>query len=65
MVYYSIYALFATWLQTEFKLAPAVDATPILLSNLLGLGRRPHWSPLGDDYPRNNRLRLGAGLLAH
>jgi hypothetical protein len=34
VVYYSIYGLFATWLQMEFKLPPAAVATPILLGNL-------------------------------
>jgi SHS family lactate transporter-like MFS transporter len=36
MAYYSINALFATWLQTEFKVPAADVASPILLSALVG-----------------------------
>src|SRR6516225_3433475 len=31
VIYYSIYGLFATWLQTELKVSAAVVATPVLL----------------------------------
>jgi len=34
IVYYSVYGLFATWLQTDLKLGGAAVATPILLANL-------------------------------
>jgi MFS transporter, SHS family, lactate transporter len=36
IVYYSVYGLFATWLQSDLKLAAAAVATPVLLSNLVG-----------------------------
>ena len=54
IVYYSVYALFATWLQTDLNLGAAAIATPILLANVAnffgmsllggiadGIGRRP------------------------
>jgi SHS family lactate transporter-like MFS transporter len=37
IVYYSVYGLFATWLQSDLKLDAAAVATPIMLSNLVGL----------------------------
>jgi SHS family lactate transporter-like MFS transporter len=36
IAYYSVYGLFATWLQSDLKLAPAAVAIPVLLSNLVG-----------------------------
>jgi SHS family lactate transporter-like MFS transporter len=50
VVYYSVYGLFATWLQTDFKLAAGVVATPILLSNLAGI--LPYWGWVADRYGR-------------
>jgi MFS transporter, SHS family, lactate transporter len=37
VVYYSVYGLFATWVQTDLKLDATAVATPLLLSNLVGL----------------------------
>jgi MFS transporter, SHS family, lactate transporter len=37
VVYYSVYGLFATWVQSDLKLDATAVATPILLSNLVGL----------------------------
>jgi MFS transporter, SHS family, lactate transporter len=77
VVYYSIYGLFATWLQRDLKLAAAVVATPILLADLasqscrlrrpgvLGLGRRWHWPALGDDHPGDSRMYRGTGIPAY
>jgi SHS family lactate transporter-like MFS transporter len=48
VVYYSVYGLFATWLQTEFKVAAAVVATPVLLSNLVPLLLCWFWGGLAD-----------------
>jgi SHS family lactate transporter-like MFS transporter len=52
VVYYSIYGLFATWLQREFQLAAAVIATPILLSNLAGFAGMTFWGALADRIGR-------------
>jgi MFS transporter, SHS family, lactate transporter len=52
VVYYSIYGLFATWLQTEFKLAPALVATPVLLSNLAVFVGGLLWGGLADRIGR-------------
>jgi SHS family lactate transporter-like MFS transporter len=48
VVYYSIYALFATWLQKDLKLAAGIVATPILLSNLAGFFGMAVWGVLAD-----------------
>jgi SHS family lactate transporter-like MFS transporter len=48
IVYYSVYGLFATWLQKEFLLAPAAVATPILLSNLALFVGSVFWGGVAD-----------------
>jgi SHS family lactate transporter-like MFS transporter len=52
VVYYSIYGLFATWLQTEFKLAPAAVAAPVLLANLTIVVGNLFWGGAGDRIGR-------------
>jgi MFS transporter, SHS family, lactate transporter len=52
VVYYSIYGLFATWLQREFQLAVAVIATPILLSDLAGFAGTGFWGGVADRIGR-------------
>jgi MFS transporter, SHS family, lactate transporter len=48
VVYYSIYGLFATWLQRDFKLTAAVVATPILFSNLALFAGAGVWGWIAD-----------------
>jgi SHS family lactate transporter-like MFS transporter len=48
VVYNSVYGLFATWLQTEFKVSAAAVATPVLLSNLAGFALCWLWGSLAD-----------------
>ena len=48
VVYYSVYGLFATWLQTDFKLSASLVATPVLLSNLAAFGSCWVWGGLAD-----------------
>ena len=58
VIYYSIWALFATHLQKDLGLSPAMIATPIAIANLVaflasgfwGCGRRHHRPPLVDDH---------------
>jgi SHS family lactate transporter-like MFS transporter len=52
VVYYSIYGMFATWLQRDLKLAAAVVATPILLSNLVGFAGEGYWGWVADRIGR-------------
>jgi MFS transporter, SHS family, lactate transporter len=52
VVYYSIYGLFATWLQKDLKLAAAVVATPILLSNLALFVGQGFWGRVSDRIGR-------------
>jgi SHS family lactate transporter-like MFS transporter len=37
VTYYSVFYLFPTWMQSDFKLATAAIATPTMLANLVGL----------------------------
>jgi len=62
VVYYSIYALFATWLQRDLKLAAAVVATPILLSNLVGFVGMAFWGVLADRIGRRWSIIIPAFL---
>ncbi len=48
VVYYSVFGLFAAWLQTDFKLAAAAVATPILLANLAAFVFGWFWGWLAD-----------------
>jgi MFS transporter, SHS family, lactate transporter len=51
-VYYSVYALAATWLQTDLKLTAAAVTTAVLLSNLAGFGSCWLWGGLADRIGR-------------
>jgi len=64
VVYYSIYALFATWLQKDLKLAAAVVATPILLSNLVGFVGMAFWGVLADRIGRRWSMVCGGTNLS-
>jgi len=48
VVYQSVYALFATWLQSEFNVAAGTVATAILISNLAGFASCWLWGGLAD-----------------
>jgi SHS family lactate transporter-like MFS transporter len=61
VVYYSIYGLFATWLQTDLKLAAAVVATPILLSNLASFAGA-FWGWVADCIGRRRSLMIPATI---
>jgi SHS family lactate transporter-like MFS transporter len=52
VVYYSVYGLFATWLQRELQLPAAAVATPILLSNLVGFASGAFWGCVSDRIGR-------------
>ena len=52
VAYYSVFPLFAAWMQIEFNLGPAAVATPVLLSNLLTLGLVWVWGGLADSIGR-------------
>jgi SHS family lactate transporter-like MFS transporter len=56
VVYYSIYGLFATWLQRDFKLAAAAVATPILLSNLGNFVGGGFWGRVADSIGRRGTI---------
>jgi MFS transporter, SHS family, lactate transporter len=60
IVYYSIYGLFATWLQTDFKLAATAVAMPILLSNLASFFGNLPWGFLADRIGRRGAMIIAA-----
>jgi SHS family lactate transporter-like MFS transporter len=60
IVYYSIYGLFAAWLQTDFKLAAAVIATPVLLSNLASFFGNIQWGMVADRIGRRGAMVIAA-----
>jgi SHS family lactate transporter-like MFS transporter len=59
-VYYSVFGLFAAWLQTDFKLSAAAIATPILLANLAGFASCWFWGGLADGIGRRGACIIQA-----
>jgi SHS family lactate transporter-like MFS transporter len=55
-----VYGLFATWLQTDLKIAAAVVGTPILLSNLATFFACWIWGPTADRIGRRGTLIVQA-----
>jgi MFS transporter, SHS family, lactate transporter len=51
-VYYSVFGLFASWLQTEFRISAALIATPVLLANLVSFAACWIWGDLADRIGR-------------
>jgi SHS family lactate transporter-like MFS transporter len=56
VVFYAINGLFATWLQTDFKLTAAAVATPVFLANLLRI--LPIWGWIADRYGRRRAILI-------
>jgi SHS family lactate transporter-like MFS transporter len=52
VVYYSIWALFATYLQKDLNLSPALVATPIALANLAAFFAMGFWGWVADSIGR-------------
>jgi SHS family lactate transporter-like MFS transporter len=52
VVYYSIYALFATYLQKDLNLSPALVATPLALGNLAAFFAQGFWGWVADKIGR-------------
>jgi SHS family lactate transporter-like MFS transporter len=62
VVYYSIYGLFATWLQREYQLSAATIATPILLANLGTFAVSGFWGQIADNVGRRGTIIILALL---
>jgi SHS family lactate transporter-like MFS transporter len=60
VAYYAVFGLFATWLQTEFKLPAGAVATPILLANVVGV--LPFWGWVADRYGRRRSIIIEATI---
>jgi SHS family lactate transporter-like MFS transporter len=62
IVYYSINALFATHLQKDLNLSPAVVATPVALANLLAFLAMGFWGVLADRIGRRWSMIIPAAF---
>ncbi len=62
IVYYSVYALFATWLEAELKVDAAIIATAVLLSNLAGFVSCWVWGGLADLIGRRGSNMIQAAI---
>jgi SHS family lactate transporter-like MFS transporter len=62
VVYYAVAYLFAAWMQTEFKLSPAVVAFPVLFFNLFNFGGCCFWGVLADWLGRRWTIFIQAAI---
>jgi SHS family lactate transporter-like MFS transporter len=62
IVYYSINALFATHLQKDLNLSPAMVATPVALANLLAFLAMGFWGVLADRIGRRWSMIIPAAF---
>jgi MFS family permease len=70
VVYYSVTALFATHLQKDLNLSPALVAAPIAIANFvvflaMGFGGGSHWATMVDDHSHRDDCACGPLLPAH
>jgi MFS transporter, SHS family, lactate transporter len=62
ILYYSLTALFATHLQKDLGLSPALVATPFLLFNLVGFFAMGFWGWVGDHLGRRWAMIIPAAI---
>ena len=62
VLYYSLTALFATHLQKDLGLSPALVATPFLLFNLVGFAAMSFWGWTGDRLGRRWAMIIPAAI---
>jgi SHS family lactate transporter-like MFS transporter len=62
VVYYSIWALFATHLQKDLNLSAGMVATPIALANILGFLAMGFWGWFADVYGRRWSMIIPAAI---
>jgi len=62
IVYYSVYGMFATHLQKDMHLAPAMVAMPIALANLLSFFAQGFWGMLADIIGRRWAMIIPAAV---
>jgi SHS family lactate transporter-like MFS transporter len=62
IVYYSMNALAATWLQRELHLTAAFVATPILFANLIGFAGMVFWGGMADRIGRRWSMIVPAAI---
>jgi MFS transporter, SHS family, lactate transporter len=62
VLYYSLTALFATHLQKDLHLSPALVATPFLLFNLVGFVAMGFWGWVGDRLGRRWAMIIPAAI---
>src|ERR1700741_228573 len=62
LVYYSINALFATHLQKDLNLSPALVATPVALANLAAFLAQGFWGWFADRFGRRWSMIIPAAI---
>jgi SHS family lactate transporter-like MFS transporter len=62
LVYYSINALFATHLQKDLNLSPALVATPVALANLAAFIAQGFWGWFADRFGRRWSMIIPAAI---
>jgi SHS family lactate transporter-like MFS transporter len=62
VVYYSIYAMFATHLQKDLELSPALVATPLALANFVAFLAQGFWGVIADKYGRRWAMIIPAAI---
>lgn len=58
LVYYSMFSVFASWLQKDLKFAPGAVATPIALANLVAFFGMGFWGYMADRIGRRRSIMI-------
>jgi SHS family lactate transporter-like MFS transporter len=62
VVYYSVFGMFATYLQRDLKLAPGAVFEPLLFANLVGFVAMGFWGWVADKYGRRWSMIIPAAI---
>ncbi len=58
LVYYSMFSVFAAWLQKDLKFGPAAVATPVALANLVAFFGMGFWGHMADRIGRKLAIMI-------
>jgi MFS transporter, SHS family, lactate transporter len=58
LVYYSLFSVFAAWLQKDLKFGPGAVATPIALANLVAFFGMGFWGYMADRIGRRRAIMI-------